>query len=132
MGSRPVRSILPLERAEYLGRRAGVRYSRSLVASRTGSRPAASKSRRGGREQRGGSRGSNMVFRQRDRVGRGGQAEHELKEVAAGGDQSPGSEDAGSADDQGAVEIGLGVKFAGEFGNGVGAEGMGRVFLDVR
>src|ERR1017187_7398249 len=46
MGTRPVRSILPFERAEYLGRRAGVRYSRSLVARRTGLIPAASKIRR--------------------------------------------------------------------------------------
>ena len=41
-----MRSILALERAEYLGRRAGVRYSRSLVARRTGLMPAVSKMRR--------------------------------------------------------------------------------------
>src|ERR1022692_3716247 len=49
-----MRSILALERAEYLGRRAGVRYSRSLVARSTGSRPAISKMTRGKWNQEGG------------------------------------------------------------------------------
>src|SRR6266852_917524 len=42
MGARPARSIFSLESAEYFGRRAGVRYSRSLVACSGGFRPALS------------------------------------------------------------------------------------------
>ena len=41
IGASPTRSILALDSAEYFGRRAAVRYSRSLVASSTGSSPAA-------------------------------------------------------------------------------------------
>src|ERR1039457_4446585 len=205
MGTRPVRSILALERAEYLGRRAGVRYSRSLVARRTGSIPAASKMRRGiwdeagalhfgigeggvlgapgrgtvfalvggeedgvdpsrfedeagklepgyrraaadveeagdvvlhqvdgaGGEQRGEGRGADVVFHYADGVGGGGEAEDQLDEIGTAVGQSAGAEDAGSAPRQGAVEVGLAAEFAGEFGDGVGAEGVGGVLLDI-
>jgi hypothetical protein len=56
-------------------------------------------------------------------------ARRSISSTAVG--QSAGSEDAGSAHHQDAVEVGLGVEFAGEFGDGVGAEGMGGVLLDI-
>ena len=43
MGSIPQRSILALESAEYLGRRAAVRYSRSFVGCNSGCKPATRK-----------------------------------------------------------------------------------------
>jgi hypothetical protein len=43
MGSIPQRSILALESAEYLGRRAAVRYSLSLVDCNSGCKPATRK-----------------------------------------------------------------------------------------
>ena len=43
MGANPTRSILAFESAEYFGRFARVRYSRSLVASNIGFKPATSK-----------------------------------------------------------------------------------------
>ncbi len=84
----------------------------------------------GGQQRSEGGRG-HVVFHYPYGVRGSREAEHQFDEVAAGGRQSTGSEDAGSADHEGTVEISLRVEFAGELGNCVGAEGVRQILLDI-
>ena len=50
-----------------------------------------------------------MIFDHPDRLPGGGQSKHQFDEIASGGGESARPKDAGGPDDQGAVEVGLGV-----------------------
>lgn len=71
-----------------------------------------------------------MVFHYPDGLRRHGQPQHQLDEIAARGAQPAGAENARGAYDQ-RVQVGLGVQFAAELGDGIGAQRMGGVLLGV-
>jgi len=143
MGAKPNRSILAFESAEYFGRFARVRYSRSLMASNIGFKPATSKMVRAnwnhemgarpdveharslavrqidgpGRQQRSERRRRHVVFHHPDRLPRTRQAQHQLHEIAARRGQPPGAVEARCAHNQHLVQIRLRVQLPRQLGN---------------
>ena len=82
-------------------------------------------------QQRSVRRGSHKVLDDPDGLAPLGEAQHQFDEVAAIRGASAGSENARGPDDQRVVEIGLGVEFSRQFGDGVRAQGMGGVGFHV-
>src|SRR5436190_21175728 len=74
-----------------------------------------------------------MVLHHPDRLlpRRRSQAQHQLDKIPARSFQTSGSEYPGCPDDERGIEISLRVKLSGKLGNGVCAERMGRIVLDV-
>ena len=158
MGARPAASILALERAENLGRRASVRYSRSLVGRNSGERPAdledqpgilepgdrdaaadvkdsiqalVHQVRRARGQPRGVGRGGEVVLDHANGLAGGGQPQHQFDEIPARRVQRARPEDSRSADDQRFVQISLGEQLSGQLGNRIGAQRVRRVELRV-